>query len=123
LTALKAPELARRALAGGFAAIVLKSDAFDDLVFAIRAVVGGRQFVSASLGDKMLGDALTPLTNREQEVLTLVAQGLTNNQIAIALGISPKTVDNHRTRLMRKVDAHSTADLVRYAIRVGLIDA
>ena len=64
-------------------------------------------------------DALTP---REQEVMILVAEGLSTNQISERLYISPKTVENHRSRIMQKLDLHSTIELARYATKLGLID-
>ncbi len=62
------------------------------------------------------------LTPREQEVLTLIAQGLSNNEIADQLVISAKTVDRHRENIMRKLNLHNRVDLVKYALRKGLID-
>lgn len=124
LTALRAPEIARRVFDLGAHALVLKDDAFADLVEAIRSVVMDRAFVSHALGGAALQVTnRTLLSERELEVLRLIGQGLTNKQIGVALGISVKTVDNHRTRMMRKLDAHAVADLVRYAIRIGLVDA
>ena len=64
-----------------------------------------------------------PLTRRELQVITLICDGRTTKQIASLLGIGVKTADSHRTRLMQKLDIHSTAGLVRYAIRQGLIEA
>ncbi len=123
LTARRAPELARRAMSHGIRAIVLKDDAFDDLLHAIRAVVQGRQFVSAALAGSLLADdGSATLSAREVEVLRLVSQGLTNAQVGTALSIAAKTVDNHRTRIMRKLDAHSVADLVRQAVRMGIVE-
>ncbi|PRQ08180.1 Oxygen regulatory protein NreC [Enhygromyxa salina] len=125
LTALRAPELARRAFDHGAQAIVLKDDAFSDLLAAIRAVVADRAFVSAALGGAVIQAQSTSralLTDRELEILGLIGQGLTNRQIGVALAISTKTVDNHRTRMMRKLDAHAVADLVRHAIRIGLVE-
>ena len=66
-------------------------------------------------------DLLEPLTPRHREVLAIIAQGNTNKQIAARLGISPKTVDAHRTELMARLDIHDVAGLVRYAIRAGLV--
>jgi DNA-binding CsgD family transcriptional regulator len=63
-----------------------------------------------------------PLTVREREVLQLVAEGKTTKEVAQVLGISAKTADSHRTRMMRKLDVHETASLVRHAIRLGLIE-
>jgi DNA-binding NarL/FixJ family response regulator len=62
------------------------------------------------------------LTGREREVLQLIASGLTNKKIADKLSISVKTVETHRTRILQKLDVHTTADLVRYAIKTGLLD-
>jgi len=62
-----------------------------------------------------------PLTPRERQVLQLVAEGKTTKEIAVVLGVSVKTAESHRTRLMEKLDVHETASLVRYAIRTGLI--
>ena len=63
---------------------------------------------------------IDPLTSREREVLQLISEGHTTKEVANVLGISAKTADSHRTRIMRKLDVHETAGLVRYAIRVGL---
>ena len=70
------------------------------------------------------GEAIntSALTNREAEVVQLVARGLSGKQIAIALGISVRTVETHRARVMTKLSAHSTADIVRFAVRAGLVD-
>jgi two-component system, NarL family, response regulator NreC len=65
---------------------------------------------------------IDPLTVREREVLELVADSKTTKEIAVILGVSVKTADSHRTRIMEKLDIHSTAGLVRYAIRVGIVE-
>ena len=70
---------------------------------------------------RIAGTAAPALTNREMEVLTLVAEGKSTREVAAILGISYKTADSHRTRLMDKLDVHETASLVRYAIRVGVV--
>lgn len=121
LTAQGSPELARRAFERGVKAVVLKDGAFDDLVRAIRCARRGETFVSAALAEGLREAAA--LSAREIEVLRHIANGLTNKQVAAALGISPKTVDNHRTRIMAKLNAHSTAELVRYAVRAGIVEA
>jgi DNA-binding NarL/FixJ family response regulator len=77
--------------------------------------------VDAYLGGKSLPE--DPLTPREREVLQLVAEGKTTKEIAHMLGVSAKTAESHRTRIMRKLEIHETAGLVRYAIRRGLIQA
>ncbi len=63
-----------------------------------------------------------PLTGREREVLTLIADSKTTKEIAVILGVSAKTADSHRTKIMEKLGIHSTAGLVRYAIRVGMVE-
>ncbi|HEY3171633.1 MAG TPA: response regulator transcription factor [Thermoanaerobaculia bacterium] len=118
------------ALHAGFRGYVLKSQAASHLVRAIQEVCRGeiylspavsRVVVDAYLGHKSLPD--DPLTPREREVLQLVAEGKTTKQIAQTLGISAKTAESHRTHIMRKLEIHDTAGLVRYAIRRGLIQA
>jgi two-component system response regulator NreC len=118
------------ALHAGFHGYVLKSQAASHLVRAIQEVCRGeiylspavsRVVVDAYLGRKSLPE--DPLTQREREVLQLVAEGKTTKQIAQTLGISAKTAESHRTRIMRKLEIHDTAGLVRYAIRRGVIQA
>jgi DNA-binding NarL/FixJ family response regulator len=116
------------ALRAGVRGYVLKSQAGADLVQAIREVSRGMTYLSPAISrtvvEAFLGKSEVPadrLTLREREVLQLVAEGKTTKQIAQALGISVKTADSHRTRIMRKLDIHDTASLVRYAIRLGLI--
>ncbi|HFE66241.1 MAG TPA: response regulator transcription factor, partial [Chloroflexi bacterium] len=112
---------------------VPKRAAPDDLVTAIRTVYQGEVFLYPSLAARLvqgyvkqdLPDGSAPpdnLTQREREVLILIADGLTNAEIAEQLGISVKTVDRHRENLMRKLNLHSRVDLVKYAIKRGLID-
>lgn len=118
------------ALHAGFRGYVLKSQAASHLVRAIREVCRGeiylspavsRVVVDAYLGRKSLPN--DPLTQREREVLQLVAEGKTTKEIAQVLGVSAKTAESHRTRIMRKLEIHDTAGLVRYAIRRGVIQA
>ncbi len=115
----------------GAAGYVLKQAADTDLVKAIRAVHRGDSFLyppiarilmEAYASNEQSTDPYETLTSREREVLVLVAQGHSNREIADILHISPKTVDVHRTRLMKKLDLHRVADITRYAIRHGLID-
>jgi DNA-binding CsgD family transcriptional regulator len=68
------------------------------------------------------GLLIDPLTGREREVLTLIADSKTTKEIAVILGVSAKTADSHRSKIMEKLDIHSTAGLVRYAIRVGIVE-
>lgn len=110
-------------VAAGAEGIFLKSGDMSELATAIPAILEGKtvvgQEVTALLEEKETPDSLTL---REREVLSMISNGLTNRQIAERLGVSIKTVDNHRTNLMRKVDAHSIADLFAYAMRKGLLD-
>jgi two-component system response regulator NreC len=105
----------------------------DDLVTAIRTVARGDVFLFPSLASRLVQDFVNrqgaeapptcdELTPREQEVVTLIAEGLTNAAIGKQLEISVKTVDRHRENIMRKLNMHNRVELVKYAIRVGLID-
>ena len=116
------------ALRAGVKGYVLKSQAVDDLVDAIRRVVGGGVYLSPGISRAVVEAYLSrsglpadPLTSRERQVLQLVGEGRSTKEIAVHLGISVKTAESHRTRLMHKLDIHETASLVRYAIRRGLI--
>jgi len=118
------------ALRAGIKGYVLKTQASSDLVEAIRTVMTGKTYLSPGIAGTV-AEALQvgaepkadPLTAREREVLQLVSEGRTTKEVASALGISVKTAETHRTRLMRKLDVHETAGLVRYAIRRGIIQA
>jgi two-component system response regulator NreC len=121
-------------LRAGASGYILKEAADTELVTAIRVVYSGRFYLSPSAQSIMVGDYLqrvrtgeerdsySALTEREREILKLVAEGYTNNQIAERLTISPKTVDTHRTHIMDKLNLHSRAELVKYAIRRGLLE-
>jgi DNA-binding NarL/FixJ family response regulator len=128
LTMHKDPNIAKRAIQSNAEGYVLKDNAFEDLLYAIRAVSSGGTFISPSVSDKILREypakdkELQILTAREREILCLIASGLTNKQIANQLFISIKTVETHRTNIMQKLNAHTTAELVRYAIKIGLLE-
>lgn len=118
------------ALRAGVKGYVLKSQAADDLVHAIREVSKGSVYLSPSISRTVVDAYLSktyvtpdPLSTRERQVLQLVGEGKSTKDIAMQLGISVKTAESHRARLMRKLDIHETASLVRYAIRRGLIQA
>ncbi len=117
------------ALKAGVKAYVLKTEAGSDLLQAIRASVAGGTYVSPGVSDSVVeavefgGAAGAALTPRERQVLQLVAEGHTTKEVASLLGISVKTADSHRTHVMRKLDVHETAGLVRTAVRMGLIQA
>jgi DNA-binding NarL/FixJ family response regulator len=109
---------------------VLKTQAADDLIRAIRETSTGEVYLSpgvaVSVVDAYLGktgDDADPLTPRERQVLQLVAEGKSTKETARILGLSVKTAESHRTHIMRKLDIHETAGLVRYAIRRGMVNA
>jgi two-component system response regulator NreC len=115
------------AVQAGAVGYVLKTQAALDLVQAIRDVLQGEIYLSPKVSRTVVTAYLTrsdlppdPLTSREREVLQLIAEGETTKEIAWRLGLSVKTVESHRIKLMRKLDIHETATLVRYAIRRGL---
>ena len=121
-------------LEAGASGYVPKRAAPEELLTAIRAAANGQVYLYPSLAKLLVRDYIsggrpeqekTPseLTDREQEVLTHLAEGENNEEIALALVISPKTVARHRENIMRKLNLHSRAELVRYAIRKGIIKA
>jgi two-component system response regulator NreC len=122
-----------RALQAGVRGYLLKKAAAAELVRAVHAVERGNLYLSKDISQAVVERYLssehpadeeeTTLSNRERQILQLVAEGHTNREIATALGITPKTVDTHRTRLMAKLDIHDTPGLVRYAIRKGMVRA
>lgn len=116
------------ALRAGLRAYVLKSQAASDLLHAIQEVSRGMIYLSPGVSRAVVEAYLAgteslpdPLTARERQVLQLVAEGKTTKEIAVILGVSVKTADSHRTRVMQKLNIHETAGLVRYAIRIGLV--
>jgi two-component system, NarL family, response regulator NreC len=117
------------ALRAGVKGYVLKSQAATDLVQAIQQVGSGGIYLSPSISRTVVEAYLNksdlppdPLTPRERQVLQMVGEGNSTKDVARILGISTKTAESHRARLMRKLDIHETASLVRYAIRRGLVD-
>ncbi|NTU79323.1 MAG: response regulator transcription factor [Chloroflexales bacterium] len=122
----------REALRAGAIGYVLKESLATELMTAIRYAVEGRRYVSPTLSERMFDAYVQPtiqtssdsyrlLNVREREVLVLTAQGQTSAEIAEQLAISPRTVEHHRATLMRKLGLRTIADVVRYAIRRGLI--
>ncbi|MBI5688457.1 MAG: response regulator transcription factor [Verrucomicrobia bacterium] len=119
------------ALRAGAMAYVLKGSESEEIVNALREVRAGRRFLSATLSEWAINalvtkpvdtaDPLNSLTQRERMVLQLAAEGQSNNEIAEKLFISPRTAETHRANLMRKLAIQSQTDLVRFAIRKGLI--
>jgi DNA-binding NarL/FixJ family response regulator len=117
------------ALEAGVKGYVLKSQAASDLVHAIQHVSRGEVYLSSGASRAVVEAYRTksqrrsdPLTVRERQVLQLVAEGKSTKDVASLLGISVKTAESHRTRLMQKLEIHETASLVRYAVRKGLVE-
>jgi DNA-binding NarL/FixJ family response regulator len=129
----KNEEYVLRALQVGAAGYLLKDAAAGELEAAIRAVMAGEQYLSRAVaqqladyeerfgGQRSEDNAFDRLTAREREVLQLIAEGNTMQQIASTLGISVKTVETHRYRLMDKLNIHHVTGLVRYAVRAGIV--
>jgi two-component system response regulator NreC len=132
-------------LAAGASGYITKQAAAEELVAAIHAVAGGNVYLQPALarwlledyrrlllqtpppsspagGEQPTGKDLNALSGRELQVLEAIAQGFTNPQIGVQLGISHKTVARHRERIMNKLNLHSSTELVKFAIRTGLID-
>lgn len=123
LTASKAEFVLSEALAAGAHAVVLKQDASGELVQALGEVQSGEQFLSKSISPLVQrAQALSILTKREKQVLRLIAHGRRNREIAEELNVSMKTVDTHRTNLMRKLDLHNLVDVVDFANQVAILD-
>jgi two-component system, NarL family, response regulator NreC len=116
--------------AGGY---ILKDSADVDLIQAVSEVARGKSFFSPpiarvmlddyvrQLADKGISDRYDSLSDREREVFQLIAEGKVNKEIATLLSISPSTVETHRARIMEKLDLHSAAEIVLYAVRRGVI--
>ena len=117
----------REALGVGALGYVVKGAGIEDLVVALRAVAAGRRFLDPAAetglvsGPEPQDDEWERLTPRERIVLRRVAEGRTNREIATELSLSPKTVDTHRTNLMRKLGVHDAQALARFAVRRGLL--
>jgi DNA-binding NarL/FixJ family response regulator len=119
------------ALRSGASGYLAKDSDSDELFSAIDALRRGSSYLSPSVTQQVVqaiahpGDAgassLSALTDREREVLQLIAEGMSSKEIASTLGVSLKTVDSHRSNLMDKLDIHKVSGLVRFAIRAGLV--
>jgi two-component system, NarL family, response regulator NreC len=122
-----------RALTAGAKGYLLKDSAEPDLVRAVRSVASGKTFFSPSIAHMLiedymrrlqqegLQDSYDLLTDREKEVLQLLAQGKSNKEVAALLNLSTHTVETHRTNFMQKLDLHNTAEIVIYAMRKKII--
>jgi two-component system, NarL family, response regulator NreC len=119
----------REILRAGARGYLLKDSIDRDLLAAVRAVAKGEGYLSPAVSDAVLSDyrkhvtaPIDLLTSREREVLQMIAEGKTNKDIANTLKLSVYTVDAHRGRIMEKLNLHSTGELVRFAVRNGLVD-
>lgn len=126
-------EYVRQALRGGAVGYLLKDAAPVELALTIQAVMRGETYLSPSVSKGVVSDYVqrlrgedrpgTGLTPRQTEVLQLIAEGHSSKEIARRLGLSLKTVDTHRSQLMKHLDIHEVAGLVRFAMRIGLVSA
>lgn len=133
LTMHESEELVREVLHAGARGYVLKTDSGRDLLKAVEAISEHRTFFTSKIEDMVVQGYLstgaqtagtersTGLTPREREVLQLLAEGRTNKEVAVVLGISSKTAEAHRVNVMRKLNLHSIAEIVRYAVRNQLL--
>jgi DNA-binding NarL/FixJ family response regulator len=119
----------REILRAGARGYLLKDSIASDLLAAVRAIARGEGYLSPGVSDAVLNDyrrhvtdPIDLLTSREREVLQMIAEGKTNKDIATVLNLSVYTVDAHRGRIMEKLNVHSVTDLVRFAVRCGLVD-
>jgi len=134
LTMHESEDLVREVLEAGARGYLLKSDAASQLIAAIETLRVHKPYLTSKVNDVILtgylggkpprgetsGGRLTP---REREIVQLLAEGLTNKEVATTLHISVKTAETHRTNIMRKLDLHSVSELVRYAVRSKIIEA
>ena len=131
-TACEYVELIREALAAGARGYILKSESGPRIIEAVEALAGRQPYFTPLVSEALLSAFLAkgsmpegsgiPLTRRERAVIQLLAEGKGNKAVASALGISPKTVESHRSAIRRKLRLHSIADIVHYAIRNKLVE-
>lgn len=122
--------LVAESVRAGVKAYVLKTNACDELLLAIRAVCRGEVYLTPSISGTIVEAFLNKdkapagaISGRERQVLQLIAEGKTTKEIASILGISVRTAESHRSNLMERLNIHEAAGLVRYAVRNGLIDS
>jgi DNA-binding NarL/FixJ family response regulator len=133
LTMHESDQMVRRALDAGARGYLLKSDLTEYLAKAVKAIAAGKRFLTPKVSEIVLDGFLRTkneherkdqrsarTTPREMEIVRLLAQGKSNKEIAAQLGITVRTVETHRAKIMLKLDLHSLADLIHYAIRQGL---
>jgi len=133
LTMHNTDQAIREVLESGARGYVLKSDAEQDLITAVKAVAVGKPFFTPNVAEVVLkgylcrntkketSDSLPELTTRERQVVQLLAEGKGNKDVAVAMQVSVKTVEAHRSNINRKLSIRSTSDLVRYAVRNGIV--
>lgn len=131
LTMHESEQIVREVLAAGARGYLLKSDAGRDLIAALEALAGRKTFFTSKVAEIVLetylkGGPEQPiskdvLTSREREVVQLLAEGKSTKEVAVALGLSVKTAETHRSNLMRKLDVHSVSQLVLYAVRNNIV--
>jgi DNA-binding NarL/FixJ family response regulator len=123
------------AFRAGATGYMIKESAAANLIQGLNTVAKGELFLDGALSQEVIfkllqsksditphRDPYSSLTSREQEVMRMLAEGMTTKEVAAKLFISPKTVENHRTNLMKKLGLQSTVELIRYSARLGLID-
>jgi DNA-binding NarL/FixJ family response regulator len=126
-------QLVREIVDAGARAYVLKSDASAELLTAVEALANSRAFFTSGAAKALIDGFSKPasrqtpplhtsLTAREREVVQLLAEGKSSKEVAVALGISVKTADTHRSNIMRKLEIHSVSELVRYAVKNNMIE-
>jgi DNA-binding NarL/FixJ family response regulator len=130
LTMRNSDQAIREVLESGARGYVLKSDAEQDLIAAVKAVSVGKPFFTANVTEVVLkgylnrtepAETLPELTTRERQVVQLLVEGKGNKDVAVAMRVSVKTVEAHRSNINRKLSLRSTSDLVRYAVRNGIV--
>jgi DNA-binding NarL/FixJ family response regulator len=134
LTMHNTDQAIREVLESGARGYVLKSDAEQDLITAVKAVAAGKPFFTPNVAEVVLKgylfrgantetkENLSELTTRERQVVQLLAEGKGNKDVAVAMRVSVKTVESHRSNINRKLSIRSTSDLVRYALRNGIVE-
>ncbi|MAF84073.1 MAG: response regulator transcription factor [Gammaproteobacteria bacterium] len=131
MTMHRGEEYVRMAMQGGADGYILKDDAWEELAFAIRHVLKGNTYLSPSISNKVVSGfldgstsesgVLGKLTPRERQTLKLIAEGMKNREIAEFMSVSVKTVEKHRSNLMRKLDLHNSAAITAFAIESGVV--
>jgi DNA-binding NarL/FixJ family response regulator len=136
LTIHDSDTMVREMLDAGVRGYVLKSDAARDLVLAVEALRHNKTFFTSEIGQTVLDGYLktveasadgecsaSRLTPRQRELLKLLAEGKTSKEVAAALGMSVKTAETHRNNIMKRLNCHSTADMIRYAVHNKIVEA